>query len=356
MSSFLLSARSRRGFTLVELLVVIAIIGVLVALLLPAVQAAREAARRMQCTNNLKQLGIAIHNHHDTFNKLPARRGKLLPSASNSRYSANLHLLPFMEQKTTYDLACTTPNGTTAAGNVNQWQGSHAPWMVSIKGFLCPSDGPDSTGGTVRQSNYMYNSGDSTNQAIGPGTGTNNGTNGSNCRGPFGAGTEFTFASVNDGLSNTIAMSERIRAGKDRGLHRLAFQAGQWFTTPNGCKATFNYTTRTYNTSENLQGWISGTRWADGGAVFSALTTVLPPNSPSCATDNHDDQSGCYSAVSYHPGGVNVLMMDGSSRFISETVNAGNPAASCINVSGPSPFGVWGALGSRNGGDTATLP
>ena len=128
----------RRAFTLVELLVVIAIIGILIALLLPAVQAAREAARRSQCSNNLKQLGLALHNYHDTFKAQPPRQGGPLWSGGSltnpPRHSAFVNLLPFIEQDARYSQIMTS--------QLNAWSGgADSGYVGEIAPFICPSDG-----------------------------------------------------------------------------------------------------------------------------------------------------------------------------------------------------------------------
>ncbi|MDR2704558.1 MAG: DUF1559 domain-containing protein, partial [Planctomycetaceae bacterium] len=142
----------KKAFTLVELLVVIAIIGVLIAMLLPAVQAAREAARRMQCTNKLKQLGIALHNYHDTNDSVHARAcgpyGKRL-SGNNDRFSGVIGILPFLEQQSLYERFCSnemslgTSLATGAYLHPAHWENMPSTFLmtVNVPAFLCPSDG-----------------------------------------------------------------------------------------------------------------------------------------------------------------------------------------------------------------------
>src|SRR5579863_8203512 len=140
----------RRAFTLIELLVVIAIIAVLVALLLPAVQQAREAARRSQCKNNLKQYGLALHNYHETYSLLPS--GEMQTGCCNTgvaggapRYSPNVALLPYVDQQTTYNAVSSSyrslANGNTYARfSSAPWDGGYSPFNTSIPMFVCPSD------------------------------------------------------------------------------------------------------------------------------------------------------------------------------------------------------------------------
>ncbi len=333
-----------KGFTLVELLVVIAIIGILVALLLPAVQAAREAARRSECSNNLKQFGLGLHNHHDSKKHLPFREGRFLHLPSSyGRKSGLIDLLPYIEQGPLHEQIMnplTVGSTTYVAGGPEPWNGSYTPWQQTIPGFFCPSDvGPPASG--VNHTNYMFCSGDSIDLHTSAGA----------SRGMFGlansSGRGFRFADVTDGLSNTIAMSERIRGGSQQ-ITRTAQQGSSWFTTPNGCLSNFNHSTKTWSVSASA--W-AGVRWPDGGMGFGGLTTNAPPNSVSCAWNSHDAQPGLYPPSSRHPGGAMALMGDGSVRFLSQTINVGDLNAAGTGLSGPSPFGVLGAMGTRGSGE-----
>jgi prepilin-type processing-associated H-X9-DG protein len=159
----------------------------------------------------------------------------------------------------------------------------------------------------------------------------------------------FRLTDVPDGLSNTIAMSERIRANAGIARTQTAHQAGEWFTTPNQCLSLFNRSTNTWSVS-TVGNW-AGVRWPDGGMGFAGLTTNAPPNSVSCAWNAHDAQNGLYPPSSNHSGGVNALMGDGSVRFIRDGISVGNLDAPGIGLAGFSPYGVFGAMGTRAGGE-----
>ena len=347
------------GFTLVELLVVIAIIGVLVALLLPAVQAAREAARRSQCSNALKQFGLAMHNYADVFKVFPARRSGTTGTIANdtgrtmanyNRMSAFIPLLSFLEQKPLYDaiVAGGTFSGTTyAAGGPAAWNTSYPPFRTQVAILICPSDKvPPPTPTQVGRNSYAFSLGDSIlNQ------------NGDNrlMRGVFGSQLCKGFKDITDGSSNTIAMSERVWGGAlglttasgHEAKATTASNVSSIGTNPSSCLAKAN---GQEFTGVQVKGMF-GALWSDGQAERVGFTTVLPPNAPNCTNDangNADSNGALLNPASYHPNGVNALFADGSVRFIAQNINCGNTAAAPVN-SGRSPYGVWGALGSTDG-------
>lgn len=346
-------SRIRRGFTLIELLVVIAIIAVLIALLLPAVQQARESARRTQCKNNLKQLGLALHNYHDTFNMLPGFAvGSGTPNAGSgnpgfrTRMSGIVSLLPYMDQAPLYTVIWAD------SPSKYPWDTSGAYWKTTLPALVCPTDSgmTPPTGTFCGKRNYVFCAGD--------GVATNGDNGGSNTpiivvtRGMFGAISYLNIAACNDGTSNTLAMAESVAPFATNAFGMVAASTG---STPAACQALYNRGTRTYPGG----GWTGDTsrgyRWGDGAAYFSAFTSAVPPNSGNCfssASMGHWNQ-GFYTASSMHVGGVQCLMMDGSVRFISENISSGNQAATppSGNTGGASPYGVWGALGSRIGGE-----
>ena len=191
---------ARRGFTLVELLVVIAIIGVLVALLLPAVQAAREASRRMKCTNHLKQFGVALHNYADTYKVFPNRRGGFGGLQAN-RISPFVQLLPYLEQKAMHDRiqAGDPANPTAFPPGGPRGDASWAVWNTPPPVFRCPSDPAAITrGNSDKGHNYVLCEGDQVNFV----------NTSTNTRGMFTRLACRRFAEVTDGTSNTLLMSE----------------------------------------------------------------------------------------------------------------------------------------------------
>ncbi|HEX6986970.1 MAG TPA: DUF1559 domain-containing protein [Planctomycetaceae bacterium] len=353
----------RRGFTLIELLVVIAIIAVLIALLLPAVQQAREAARRTQCKNNLKQLGLALHNYHDVYNVLPF--GEMVSDPPNGqggrRQSGFVALLPYIEQAPLWEQVAQVQFSRVP------WDGGFTPWRARIPMFLCPSDGETAVESNLGKTNYMFSRGDSPwdhNQWSGNGGGSQPRRG---LRGMFnGIGDGFDgsmgrcngFGAITDGLSNTIAMSERIKAKgsgtriKDGGMI-VSIGAAFRETNPSLCQAQVGPNGQ-YTNAANVRHW-AGVRWPDGAPHFTGHTTILGPNKASCTLGGWDGEDGVLEPTSHHTGGVHCLMGDGAVRFISDNINTGNttlpPPDAPASQGGPSPYGVWGGLGSINGGE-----
>ncbi len=372
-----------RAFTLVELLVVIAIIGILIALLLPAVQAAREAARRMQCTNNLKQIGIGLHNYHDTYNSFPCIRNGQNGAENWGNVGAHVFMLPFCEQASFYD-AYLAYGKTYCGGRYPSPTRRQIMDGVFIPYLSCPSDGNAmqchpyfcSASGTfpdsewhIQFTSYCGSLGDTcmyhTNEYD------------QNKRGFFGGGyagqlpsasdydtTKPVFRNTSDmldGLSNTIAFSETC-VGKETITNDIkggiVVNSSLW--TPTSCTAYRNATdslTFTVNASSSASGNRRGRPWAYGYSCLTAFSTILSPNSPNCAPTSESARWGYYGASSYHSGGVNTLRADGAVMFVSETIAAGNSSSSIglHTTPGESPYGVWGALGSIIGGESVTL-
>jgi len=371
---------NRPGFTLIELLVVIAIIAVLISLLLPAVQSAREAARRAQCTNNLKQLGLAVHNYHSATNAVPPAGergwGDDIPGrqvgsdssttivAPTNRYSMKVHLLPYIEQQQVFNAlnmnhypGPVNPNDGTynyddqtgfklIGGFINQ-----TAYSTKINTFLCPSDpNPGNVNSAIPATNYANNYGGHryysqqnwvpNGPAYFPGWDTY-------------VRETLSFADVSDGLNSTAMFSEWVKGPGNLDTDGLGTVYGdvdcgqknaQQF--PGAGQLDFNLSQVCRNQANNRVFGNKGEYWYlqdPGRGGFYCHT--MPPNTKACRcwggryTIPYDgDTETLIGASSSHPGGVNVLFMDGSVRFVKNSVN----------------YQVWIALASTGQGETVS--
>jgi prepilin-type N-terminal cleavage/methylation domain-containing protein/prepilin-type processing-associated H-X9-DG protein len=341
--------RNRRaGFTLIELLVVIAVIGVLIALILPAVQLAREASRRAQCTNNLKQIGLGLHGYHDVVGVLPfGNSGRTFPPRGPKSliWSCNptgplAMLLPYVEQRPLFD-AINFQIDNCLTGYPSGWSRAYLDVNATAFGarldlYLCPSDANPPEPGFWGPSNYQANAGTSWS--------TTNATDG-----PFFVTSRTSFAMIRDGLSQTAAFSEHAQGYPDDADGAPNRLTGLWVRQP-------------INASPNqsaLEQWCGQPATPPGGTAAAwgpdpwacshwncGYRHVLAPNHITCleglgpADHVYGVRSGAYSVIlnppsSYHPGGVNVLLLDGSVRFVKDSINRA----------------TWRALGSRAGNE-----
>ncbi|QDT40311.1 putative major pilin subunit [Gimesia alba] len=350
---------SLHGFTLIELLVVIAIIAILIALLLPAVQQAREAARRTECKNKLKQLGIAMHGYHEVHGCMPMGAGSN-GGPGGRRQSGFVGMLPFIDQAPLFNLIAAGGTAAAVDGTTNYngfdfvpWDNNHKAVITKIPMLLCPSDGDTTEENPRAKCNYMFSRGD-TAWDTNPGW---NGNGGRGLRGFFVGGSGNSnvrrIRDITDGLSNTIAMGERIKAKPGgnsilTGAIATNITQAQYRADASVCLNNYNNSTDQYAGSSSR--W-AGLRWMDGTVSFTGMTTILGPNKPSC-TQPGDDHDGIQDPTSHHAGGAQVLMGDGAVRFISENIDAGNPASPSPAGATRSPYGIWGALGSVAGSET----
>lgn len=348
--------RRARGFTLIELLVVIAIIAILVALLLPAVQQVREAARKAQCQDQLHNLAIALMNYEGTYKTFPPGvTGHNDGTTHNScRLSQYFGMLPYIEQKPLYDQIRSQPDQGNTPWTNNAT--THPWWREDIALLQCPSDSPpDRDLGKVT---YVSNRGDRATEL--------ENWEYERFRGMFGGRLPVKVVDVTDGTSNTICFSE-IRYSKSYGndMWEVWGMSKANVTgvemNPSLCIAALDPNNKnrwsTVNAPTNT--YRRGDRWGDGRPAFTGFQTILPPNSPSCTNggNTEDPNNAIYSATSWHPGGVQVALVDGKVTFVSENIDAGNLAnAPPGRVLDPSPYGVWGALGTRAAGESRRVP
>lgn len=399
--------RRRPGFTLVELLVVIAIIGVLVGLLLPAVQAAREAARRMSCSNNMHNLGLAMHNYHDTFKQLP-RHGTgtkyqlgnwwFSSDAENGwNLSAFVGILPFVEQQPLWE-QISNPLDVDGDGVVDfpamgptPQNIDYTPWATEMAVLRCPSD-PGTGLPALGRTNYAVCLGDSAyrhingvmrrstnNQTpINIGSPNDTGTRGQrnqdagwaqagrDClRGAFVTHADTRFRDFLDGQSGTIMMGEIATDLGDRDIrtrgiaptsfgNAASFRENPLFLSENIDPERPLFWRDALIGSVTLVPDIDGRgfRWADYWPLNTVIDTVLPPNSYVAGLFQRNNNF-ISPPSSRHPGGVHVVLADASVKFVSDAIDAGSPTNGMVTHQGPSPvgsaspFGVWGAMGTR---------
>jgi prepilin-type N-terminal cleavage/methylation domain-containing protein/prepilin-type processing-associated H-X9-DG protein len=373
--------RRRHGFTLVELLAVIAIIGTLVGLLLPAVQAAREAARMSACSNSIRQLSLAVLGFEEQKQRLPSlsfdyglrSRGTNTGRDQWGNWGVMVHLLPFLEEAALHQTCLQEFDlsqefiGTTSVRNRR------------IEMLMCPSEiQRRPVIGSMGLTSYHVNSGDvvTSSQYV-------------NVRGPFIPGIlplggwssygnvggaamtslrpRYTrIKDVTDGLSKTVAFGEvivgRVTRSLPAGVANVSNLSDS--SSPSACTAAIGSDGQ-YAAVYSNTGWdrqLPGSSWGAAHGPMTAFQTMAAPNSPRCSVDmgSHDITP----ASSYHRGGAYAAMCDGSVRFVTDTIDAGDPAATTsgattvagVSYTGRSIRGVWGAMGTRANGETFVMP
>lgn len=397
--------RGPSGFTLVELLVVIAIVGVLVALLIPAVQSAREAARRLSCSNHLKQIGLGLHNYHSAYQQLPtqlAGTGGNLRGANrffhgsdrtaNQSLSLFVGLLPFVEQQalweeirlpSTVDLinpgtrrsppwpamgpTVTSADHLNRAPRTSAYNDGYRPWLTEVPVYRCPSD-PGVGGPAMARSNYagclgdanrMHDAGPFSSRLVrDPIRAREIRASG---RGVFVARTEVKFRDILDGLANTIAAGEiatdlghrdiRTAPNENVGLSEVQ-------DNPIACRDDIDPERPSFwragisLLSRENEG--RGFRWANGNGIFTGINTILPPNQEICVRWGPTGL-GILPPSSQHPGGCHLLMSDGAVIFVTDSIDAGDSRTGTVTLwttgarspGQRSPYGIWGAMGTK---------
>jgi prepilin-type N-terminal cleavage/methylation domain-containing protein/prepilin-type processing-associated H-X9-DG protein len=350
--------RAVRGFTLIELLVVIAIIAVLIALLLPAVQSAREAARRAKCVNNLKQIGLALHNYHEQVGSFPMGASLGLTSATTYQAKQNWSylaaILPQLGQLPLYN-AINFSIGVQLSGFPFTFNSTAI--ITPVATFICPSDPNANNSFTTSAvgsgySNNYYGS-------VGTTTNLTNATAAATTLASFDTTGIFAFQrcnsiqSVVDGTSNTIAASESTVGSSTQGAGNRNIGLINITTVPNGAillDASTDYTSTMNGLKACDDAWKTATssmidarrglQWALGGMCFTLFNTVPAPNSIQdtwtyCSSIGTASFTNYSEADSFHTGGVNALMADGSVKFVKNSIN----------------LTTWWALGTKAGSE-----
>jgi prepilin-type processing-associated H-X9-DG protein len=333
-----------------------------IALLLPAVQAAREAARRMECSNKLKQLMLASHTYHDAYKSFGPG------GETNNHAGPFIPLLPFLEQQAKYD-AIRPAITTSMVDDV----------FTNVPFLACPSDSnvekvhtgafSSWTAAKLSGTNYVFSMGDTT---LGSKFNDRQGTVQTlNKRGFYGGVRLYrNMGAITDGTSNTIAFGETLigQLSNEGVVGRGIVQSGSesdvsWAT---GTKPKIMNTPKDCATKRNgkaLSGTLNtkgrGRAWQYAAAILCTFQTILPPNSPSCSVGSSWDNTAVLSAASNHTGGCNASYVDGSVHFISDTINTVTDGAAQddpykVQTTIASPFGVWGSLGTIEGGESTT--
>ena len=412
--------QTTRGFSLIELLVTVSIISILLSLTAVGVQAAREAARRMKCSSNMRQVALAVQMFHNANNKLPAlcttyKRYDLVEKTDTGTEigtcGAQIFLLPYLEQVQIYDgfeaFASSERVADSRPAHIIEpypptypnvyVEGEHPKHWASgtvIPPFVCPSDGESGTvespakeyDNMIRSGFYfdysiwsfsrrntMFNMGDA------PLFNCDIDTPASN-RGAFTPHSWKSFSDITDGLSNTLCLAESItgrpadfeaaynktypkisNALRDVAAVEVARDPVGMRVWPSLCMEAINSIDRLK--LDKVEPWGErGTYWFIGKPLSNGFSTNLPPNSLTCSFGRSAHGPVLGGVSSFHPGGANTAMMDGSVRFIHDNIDTGDvfaPADRLLDtnqaVEGNSTYGVWGALGSINGGESVSL-
>lgn len=403
----------RSAFTIVEMFCILVLLGVMIGLLLPAVQSAREMARRTSCANNLTQVALAMHNYHSAFEQLPTQLSgtdgsPVVGMDNDRRLSCFVALLPFLEMPGLQDsisrplersdsvrldmwyleeeLESAQPGRSNesqqpwVAGGPEPSQPKYVPWRTEPPALRCPSDPGTGTPALAR-----------TNYAVCLGDGVVAGDSGpwkevqgdfvtdpelvkqttAAMRGVFVPRVTMRLSDVTDGLSSTLMLGEIATGLGDRdrrtepaaGPGATVLRDNPSWARENGLldidRPRFWDVTTTSKVLSGNTSMRRGFRWADGMPLYTAFNTILPPNREITLRDDRDDGWGILPLSSRHPGGAQSCFADGAVRYITDSIEAGDERQPTVydgspNVPGSeSPYGLWGALGTRSSHELA---
>ncbi|MEM1069986.1 MAG: DUF1559 domain-containing protein [Planctomycetota bacterium] len=416
------TVRFRHGFTLIEVFTVVLIIGFLIGLLLPAVQSAREMARRTSCANNLMQVSLAVSAYHHSFDHLPVQLsgtdGSTKAEQDNDRrLSIFVAILPFADRRNMADqIRSSLPKLDESdfgylddmgdywdddsfadepledeqdedseevefwvAGGPEPSVNTYLPWRTEVPVLRCPSD--PGYGSEAGRTNYAVCLGDAViASATGPMKEDATGVfvidaelakqTEASMRGAFVPRAITCWSDFRDGRSNTILLGEILTDVGDEDNRTYPIvgpdlnEAGvsslrdepNWARTSGAISLDEPLYWRATTFGSKLSGVPSarrGLRWADGMPLYTTFNTILPPNQPITLSEDRDDTWGILPPSSRHQGGAQIALADGSIRFISDTVEAGDPSQPTVyegsenSPGSQSPYGVWGAMGTR---------
>ena len=397
--------RHHNGFTLLELLVVVAVIGILIGMLLPAVQASREAARRMSCSNNFRQIAVAVAQYHNAFEFLPPHATGTFSNANDPkktnqlRLSALVSITPFIAQNSLWksisgEVVSYKPSGDVVKDSLAGPAGmviddlakpdyrytpmgpipsiaSYPAWATEVPTYRCPSD-PGVGAPSLGRTNYAACLGDAIegldkglwryeSKKWSPSGADQMQATG---RGMFVPGMITSFEDATDGLSNTVMLGEIATDLGDQDRRTVPSLMNGWLggvlDDVSICQAHIDPNRPVFwkpGTAVNLppsgsQG--RGFRWADSMPLMTSFNTTLPPNHELCFGGN-STTIGTLPPSSRHQGGAHVAMGDGAIIFLTDSIEYGSgPGTVTLNgknqyaPGSPSPFGLWGAMGTRN--------
>ncbi|MCC9600918.1 DUF1559 domain-containing protein [Stieleria sp. JC731] len=370
-----------KAFTIIEVLVILAVIGVLVGLLLPSVRTAREAARRMSCSNNIKQIGLAIHNYHSAYKQLPKQMDGTFAATHQSqsdrdhngyRLSFLVGLLPFAEQQRLWEEITDGEKSVTMGPP--PWSNEFKPWTTEVPTWRCPSDPGIGSPGLAR-TNFAACLGDAIeglqhgaarwDSRLSAWVSVDTEQLDATGRGAFVPRKVIAFEDILDGLSNTIIGAEIATDLGDGDIRTAPLQVEELqviVDQPNWCKdrrdpdnpSVWNDYQDQLEQRFGALDRRRGLRWADGAALYTGMNTILPPNRE-ISLSGGDAGIGMLASSSRHYGGTHVLMGDGAVIFITDSIDCGDLDSGTVVLHGedgrapgsPSPYGIWGALGTR---------